>query len=60
MAKGLIQTQRKLTDKAEKMRMFPPNAVTEIQNINKRISGIGGTITRLEREKYKLSRWNIS
>ncbi len=51
MAEGLIQTQRKLTDKAEKMRMLPPNAVTEIQNINKRISGIGGTIARLEREK---------
>lgn len=56
MAEGLIQTQRKLTDKAEKMRMLPPNAVTEIQNINKRISGIGGTIARLEREKNKLSR----
>ncbi|MCI8806166.1 MAG: tape measure protein [Clostridiales bacterium] len=60
MAEGLIQTQRKLTAKAEKMRMLPPNAVTEIQNINKRISGIGGTIARLEREKNKLSRWNVS
>ena len=60
MAEGLIQTQQKLTAKAEKMRMLPPNAVIEIQNINKRIGGIGGTIARLEREKNKLSRWNIS
>lgn len=60
MAEGLIQTQQKITSKAEKMKMLPHNAVNEIQNINKRIGDIQGTISRLEKEKSKLSRWNIS
>ena len=60
MAENLIQTQQKLTLKAEKMKMLPSNAVNDIQNINKRIAGIGETIARIEREKSRLSRWNVS
>ena len=60
MAEELIQTQQKITSKAEKMKMLPPTAISEIQNINNRIGGIQNTISRLEKEKKKLSRWNVS
>ena len=60
MTDGLIQKQQQLTSNALKMKMLPPNALTEIQNINKRIENLGNVISSLERQKNKLSRWNVS
>jgi len=59
-ATRVLQTQNNITQKAMKMKIIPPSAAKEIDNINTRINNLIRTIQMLEAEKSKLSRWDVN
>lgn len=60
MIEDLTRSQQRLTAQSANMRLISPSALNDINRLNSRIGNIRTTITNLEREKRRLSRWDTA
>lgn len=59
-ASRVIQEQNKITETALGMSVLPKNVRFEVENLNTRMGNIANTISRIEQEKSRLSRFDTN